>query len=95
MAGIPASPRLSLFSETRVAVLLPLPLAGAYDYLAPEGEVPPPGTLVRVPLGRREVVGVVLGPGDGEVEAEKLKPLSVILPLPPLPSALLALVDWV
>ncbi|WP_413205659.1 primosomal protein N' [Rhodospirillum sp. A1_3_36] len=96
MAIAPASPRLPLFSERRVSVLLPLPLAGAYDYLVPEGmEEPPPGTLARVPLGRREVVGVVLGPGEGEVEAARLKPLNAVLPLPPLPPSLLALVDWV
>jgi primosomal protein N' (replication factor Y) len=75
---------------------LPLPLAGAYDYLVPEGmEEPAPGALVRVPLGRREVVGAVLGPGEGEVEVARLKALTAVLPLPPLPSSLLALVDWV
>ena len=37
----------SLFPEgRRVKVLLPLPLAGAYDYLAPDGLEVAPGSLV-------------------------------------------------
>ncbi|MCH9012433.1 MAG: hypothetical protein IIA68_05140, partial [Proteobacteria bacterium] len=41
--------------EARVSVLLPLPLAGAYDYLAPADLALGPGDVVRVPLGGREV----------------------------------------
>ncbi|MBK5953605.1 hypothetical protein CCR92_06275, partial [Rhodospirillum rubrum] len=69
MAGLPALPPGSreLFPEDAhaepvVAVLLPLPLAGAYDYKVPAGMARPAvGTLVRVPLGRREEIGVVWG----------------------------------
>ena len=53
--------------DRRVAVLLPLPLAGAYDYRVPEGLDLAPGDFVSVPLGARERIGVVWGPGDGEV----------------------------
>ncbi|HIJ62552.1 MAG TPA: hypothetical protein HPQ04_07670, partial [Rhodospirillaceae bacterium] len=50
----------------RLAVLLPLPLAGAYDYLAPDdGQPLAAGDFVRVPLGRRTVTGVVWGPAAG------------------------------
>ena len=51
----------------RVAVLLPYPFAGPFDYRVPEG-LPrkgwrpgeaKPGDLVLVPLNRREEVGVV------------------------------------
>ncbi|NBS44847.1 MAG: hypothetical protein EBT34_14170, partial [Acetobacteraceae bacterium] len=42
----------------RLRVLLPLPLADAYDYRA-EDEAPPPGSFVAVPLGGRQVIGVV------------------------------------
>ncbi|MFT4268880.1 MAG: primosomal protein N', partial [Xenophilus sp.] len=38
-------------------------LAGLLSYTAPA--VLPAGTLVRVPLGRREVLGVVWGPAPG------------------------------
>ncbi len=43
----------------RVRVLLPLPLVGAYDYAVPPGLALEPGAIVRVPLGRREEIGVV------------------------------------
>ena len=50
----------------RLKVLVDLPrhspLDPLLDYLAPEPW--PAGTLVRVPLGRREVCGIVWGPGD-------------------------------
>ncbi|MCX7368459.1 MAG: hypothetical protein NTX90_06090, partial [Alphaproteobacteria bacterium] len=49
---------ISSNSAKRLRVLLPLPLADAYDYRA-EGEVPPPGSFVAVPLGGRQVLGVV------------------------------------
>ncbi len=46
--------------SVRAAVLLPLPLRGAYDYALDCGPVPR-GTLVAAPLGRRETLGVVWG----------------------------------
>jgi primosomal protein N' (replication factor Y) (superfamily II helicase) len=68
-----------------VRVLLPLPLPAALDYLAPEGGAPPePGSFVRVPLGVRSLVGVVWGGADGELPAERLKPVVEELPIPRL-----------
>ena len=90
-------PRSNGVTETPVAaapstvkVLLPLPLRGALDYRAPEsGAAPLPGQFVRVSLGSRRVIGVVWddhpdGRSDGEVPAERLKPVIEILPTPPL-----------
>src|SRR5262252_5173871 len=69
----------------RVRVLLPLPLPAALDYLVPEGFDPPePGSFVRVPLGRRSVVGVVWDGAGDELPAERLKPVFEILPTPKL-----------
>ncbi len=83
----------------RVAVLLPLALPAAYDYLVPAGEAAPEGAFVRVPLGRREVTGVVWGAGteeaDGGLAAARLKEINTVLPVPPLPETLRKLVDWV
>src|ERR1700740_1270284 len=79
----------------RVSVLLPLPLAGAYDYRVPPDLALAPGDFVAVPLGRRELFGVVWGPGLGDVAAEKLKPVTECLPAPPLTEELRRLVDWV
>ena len=90
-------PRSNGVTETAVAaapspvkVLLPLPLRGALDYRAPEsGAAPLPGQFVRVSLGSRRVIGVVWddhpdGQSEGEVPAERLKPVIEILPTPPL-----------
>ncbi len=81
--------------EARLAVLLPLPLAGSYDYRAPPGLVLAPGDFVTVPLGKRHLPGVVWGPAAGEVAEEKLKPVAEHLPAPPLTEELRRLVDWV
>ena len=43
--------------KPRIRVLLPLPLADAYDYRVPEGLAPVPGSFVSVPLGGRETIG--------------------------------------
>ncbi len=78
-----------------VRVLLPLPLADAYDYSVPEGMVVAPGHFVVVPLGRRETVGVVWGEGSGEVPASKLRDIVGVLPALPMAEALRRFVDWV
>ena len=46
----------------RIGVLLPLPLSGAYDYLADPALGLRPGDFVRVPLGARVAIGVVWDP---------------------------------
>ena len=79
----------------RLAVLLPLPLAGAYDYGVPEGLELAPGDFVQVPLGSREAIGVVWGGATGEVAAHKLKAVGGRLDTPPLPEAERRFIDWV
>src|SRR5688572_20264611 len=78
-----------------VRVLLPLPLADAYDYSVPEGLEVAAGHFVIVPLGKRETVGVVWGEGSGEVAPEKLRDIVEILPALPMADALRRFVDWV
>ncbi len=70
-----------------VRVLLPLPLADAYDYGVPQGFLAEPGRFVIVPLGKREVLGVVWGPGTGEVPPEKIRNILEILPALPMASS--------
>ncbi|MFN6955932.1 MAG: primosomal protein N' [Acetobacteraceae bacterium] len=77
-----------------VRVLLPLPLADAYDYALPEGMEAPPGSFVNVPLGSREVTGVVWD-GAAELPLSRLKPVHDVLDAPPMPEALRRFVDWV
>lgn len=54
----------------RAAVLLPLPLSGAYDYLIPPELAVEPGSVVTVPLGKREVTAVIweMLPDTGHAE---------------------------
>jgi primosomal protein N' len=46
-------------SDSTVQVLLPLALEGAYTYTVPEGMELGQGDYVRVPLGPRQMTGVV------------------------------------
>jgi len=78
-----------------VAVLLPLPLGGAFDYARPAGLALGAGDIVRVPLGKREALGVVWGKATGEIAPERLKPVIARLDAPPLSDDLRALVDFV
>nr|WP_178105068.1 primosomal protein N' [Pseudomonas sp. WS 5013] len=78
---------------------LPSPLRRLFDYLAPQG-VPhaalQPGVRLRVPFGRREVVGVLVEVAQhSEVPADKLKPaLQLLDRTPPLPAPLFKLCLW-
>jgi primosomal protein N' (replication factor Y) len=79
----------------RVSVLLPLPLAGVYDYRVPPGMAAGDGDYVVVPLGGRQVNGVVWGPPSLAVGDKKLKDIIGLLDLPRMPDALRRFVDWV
>ena len=82
-------------TEQHVSVLLPLPLAGAYDYRVPATISVAPGDFVTVPLGGRILAGVVWGTASGEVAATKLKSIVEKLAAPALSEELRKLVDWV
>ncbi len=97
-AGAPSPANL-----VRVAVELPqhAGLAEPLDYLCEHPLAP--GTLVRVPLGRREVVGIVwppaaVGPAQGlarRPDAAALRPVAGVLDaITPLPPAWCALVGF-
>ena len=80
-------------SDARVAVLLPLPLSGPYDYAIASGPPLARGQLVRAPLGSRTLLGVVWGPADGAVDGTKLRVAERLdHRLPPI---LCDFVDWV
>jgi primosomal protein N' (replication factor Y) len=76
-------------------------LRGPFDYRLPEelrGGVVGVGSMLVVPFGRREVLGVVVGMADSsEVAQEKLlAPLRAIDEGPPaLPADLIALAEWI
>ncbi len=99
--GLASSPGFGDDGADRVPVLLPLPLGEPYDYRALPGEAPAPGDVVRVPLGRRELPGVVWEPrapepgGAAPVAAERLRDIRGRFDVPPLPAPVRRLVDWV
>ena len=78
-----------------VSVLIPLALPGPYDYGVPDDLTLGDGDVVRVPLGPREVFGVVWGPGEGATVASKIKPVKAKCDVPPIPPELRSFVDWV
>jgi primosomal protein N' (replication factor Y) len=78
-----------------VGVLLPLPLAGAYDYKLPLGSNAARGAVVAAPLGNRTVLGVVWGTAEGTVGDNRLKIAEPLEGAPSLPGRLCDFIDWV
>jgi primosomal protein N' (replication factor Y) (superfamily II helicase) len=80
-----------------VRVAIPSPLPRLFDYLLPDGVLAvQPGTRVRVPFGRQELVGVVLGMAmESDLPREKLKSIRQLLDTEPLLSpTLMELLAW-
>ncbi|NRH27826.1 primosomal protein N' [Pseudomonas sp. MS19] len=78
---------------------LPSPLRRLFDYLAPVGvsvDTLQPGMRVRVPFGRREMIGVLIEvSAHSDVPADKLKPaLEVLDETAPMPPAFFRLCMW-
>jgi primosomal protein N' (replication factor Y) len=78
----------------RISVLLPLPLSGPLDYLVGDSQTLKLGDFVRVPLGRRQLAGVVWG-GATTDQHLNCRPVNELLPLPALPIASRKFVEWV
>jgi len=77
----------------RAGVLLPLPLAGAYDYRL--AVAPVRGLVVEAPLGPRRSLGVVWGEAQGGVNEARLKEAVPLDGHPVLPAGLCDFIDWV
>lgn len=85
-----------LFARRVVPVLVPMPAPKAYSYAVPEGMVVEPGSIVQVPLGPRQVLGVVWdGAEDDAVDPKKLKAITRAFDCPPLAKDMRAFLDWV
>lgn len=90
-------------------ILLPLPFNHGFDYFLPAGlndvstantqiveqTAIKKGTFVRVPFGKKEVMGVVWGGGKGDVAPEKIKSILAILPIPALQEHFCEFIEWV
>jgi primosomal protein N' (replication factor Y) len=85
--------------KTVIQVAVPAPLRKAFDYLLPErlGHQAVAGARVRVPFGRRELLGVIVGlAGDSDVDPWRLKPIRELIDTEAvLPESLMALLRWV
>lgn len=79
-----------------VPVLVPMPAPGPYSYGVPEDMVVEPGSIVQVPLGPRQVIGVVWDKNDGPpVDPKKLRPITKTFECPPLREEMRRFIDWV
>jgi primosomal protein N' (replication factor Y) (superfamily II helicase) len=85
------------FHETIASVLVPVAVPKAYTYKVPAGQSVVPGTIVKVPLGPREVIGAVWdGEPDAAINPNKLKSITRVYDTtPPLDEDLRRFVDWV
>ncbi len=80
--------------ESTVSVLVPVAVAAPYTYRAPAGSQA--GDIVDVPLGTRDVVGVVWDdPPDTSVGHNRLRPINGTFEAPPLNREIRRFVDWV
>src|SRR5579864_4803080 len=80
-------------ADARAGVLLPLPLAGPYDYRV--NAALRRGALVVAPLGPREALGVVWNEGEGTIADARLKHAIPLEGVPSFPRGLCDFIDWV
>mgnify|MGYP001243264716 CR=1 FL=1 len=77
-------------------VALPVAAGLPFDYWVPEGLAVGPGSMVRVPLGPRTLLGVVVGLADSsDVDPERLHPVQDVIDGPALPIDVQDLVRFV
>lgn len=81
----------------RAQVLVPYPLSRAYDYLVPQNMTVSAGDYVRVPLGKRDTIGVVwtTDASDDKVDPAKLKSVLQKFTFDPMPQVHRQFVEWV
>ena len=82
-------------ASATMPVLLPLALDEAFSYRSPDKTPLPAGTVVAVPLGAREAVGVVWDDEASPAPAGSLKPILHAMDAPPLTHNLRRFIDWV
>ncbi len=78
-----------------VPVLVPTPAEGPYTYRVPVEMDPVAGSVVQVPLGPREVAGLVWDGRGGAVDPSKLRPLSAVFDCPPMTADMRRFIEWV
>ncbi|MGM0574227.1 MAG: replication restart helicase PriA [Myxococcota bacterium] len=86
-------------SRRYVRVAVPVPLHQTFTWSLPDGAYARPGQRVRVPFGRRRLVGVVVDGPHGDIpdglEPKRIKPVDAVLdPAPVLSDSLMRLCGW-
>ncbi|TIP52075.1 MAG: primosomal protein N', partial [Mesorhizobium sp.] len=76
-------------------VLVPMPAERPYTYAVPPGMRVVPGAIVRVPLGPRQVAGIVWDGTVEAVDAKKLRPIEEVFDCPPIDREMRRFVDWI
>ena len=83
---------------SRARVLLLNQALGPLDYRVPYGMSVEPGSIVLVPLGPRQLAGVVWEeshmPSDAEVGDNRLRNIVSVFDVPPIGAALRRLIEW-
>jgi primosomal protein N' (replication factor Y) len=81
--------------EAAAPVLVPMPAERPYTYAVPKGMCVVPGSIVRVPLGPRQVAGIVWDGAVENIDARKLRPIGEVFDCPPITEPMRRFVDWV
>ena len=81
--------------DAAAPVLVPMPAERPYTYAVPSGMRVVPGSIVRVPLGPRQVAGIVWDGGADAVDARKLRPVEEVFDCPPIDRAARRFVEWI
>lgn len=82
-------------SKRIVPVFVPVPTERPYSYAVPDGMNVEPGSIVRVPLGPREVAGIVWDSPVENVNPRKLRSISHVFECPPIDEGARRFVEWV
>lgn len=78
-----------------MGVMVPAPMPSALTYTVAPGQTIRAGSIVKVPLGTRQVLGIVWGASTADGNAKRLKPITDVMDAPPIRAPLRAFVDWV
>ena len=80
----------------QVEVLLPLNVPGGFDYLLPPSSQATQGMWVRVPFGKKQIIGIIRRMESHSLDSAKCKFVShLYTDLPPLSDAMLRYLEWV
>jgi primosomal protein N' (replication factor Y) len=80
---------------TQVTVMVPAPMPTALTYEVADGQKVVDGSIVKVPLGKRLVLGTVWGKSQDEVNPKRLKLIEQVVDAPPVRAPLRGFIDWV